>query len=129
MNAEQAELIRSLRDLADYLETKEFDLGHTTIGTVDVYLFCDDGQAFLKNVKVMGGFQREFNDYSAQAVKKFGMAKFIVHSSREQVCERVKVGVEVRPAEPERVIPAQPERVVDKYEYKCPESLLAGQEN
>ena len=41
---------------------------------------------------------------------------------RTSVCERVKVGTKVVPAEPARE--AQPERVEDVFEYQCP-SLFA----
>ncbi len=124
MEMQQQEIIKSLRDMADYLESHEFDLGGGIgFGSPELYLFTD-GSGFLENVKRMGGFTREFNDYSAQAVRKFGDAKFIIHASRPAVCEKVEVGVRVVPATPQRIIEAQPERVEPVYEYKCPESLL-----
>lgn len=127
MNVSQQELINELRAMADYLETHEFDdCRGSGFSHPEVYLFTDGG-GFLDNVKRMGGFKREFTDYSAQAVRQFGGSKFIVHTSRETVCERVEVGVIVIPAKEERIIPAEPEKIVPRYEYKCPESLLRGE--
>lgn len=124
MNQEQKDIIQSLRDMADYLEGREFDTSYGIgFSNPELHLFTD-GPGFLTNVKRMGGFVREFTDYSAQAVRKFGGAKFIVHASRHTVCEKVEVGVRVVPATPERVIAAQPEHIEPVYEYKCPESLL-----
>lgn len=125
MKPEQKELVDSLRSFADFLERTELDFENAYFGLTEIYLFCANADSFLKNTKALGGFTREFNDYSAQVHKKFGVVKFTVHTARESVCEKVKVGVEVLPAEPEKIIPAKPERVVDKYEYKCPESLLS----
>jgi len=127
MNEQQTQLIKSLRDFASYLETREFDTSAANFSGTDIFLFCDTGNSFLENTKHMGGFKRNFTDYSATLDKKFGKITFRLHSSREYVCEKVKVGVKVIPAEPERIIPAKPERVIDKYEYKCPESLLKGE--
>lgn len=124
MNSEQEELIKNLRELTNYLESKEFVSTGAGFGSVEVVLYCKDGQEFLENVSKMGSFTREFTDWSAQVIKKFGTCRFILHSSREMVCQKIKIGVKVLPAEPERIIPAKPERIVDEYEYKCPESLL-----
>ncbi len=127
MNNEQQEVVNGLRQLADFLENREFNLnGGTGFSTPELYLFTDGG-TFLENVKQLGGFTKEFTDYSAQAIKTFGKAKFVVHTSREKICEKIEDGVEVLPAEPERIIPAKPERIVPKYKYKCPESLLRGE--
>lgn len=124
MNQEQKDLIQSLRDMADWLEGREFDLSSGVgFGNVEVYLFTN-GSTFLSNVRRMGGFVREFNDYAAQAIRKFGNARFVVHTSRETVCEKIEVGVKVIPAQAERIIPAQAEKIVPVYEYRCPESLL-----
>lgn len=127
MNISQTEMINSLRGLADFLESRPLDLTGAYFSTPELYLFCNSSEEFLSNVKRLGGFKREFNEYYAQAIKRFGDIRLIVNVNRQAVCERVKVGVEVRPAEPERVIAAVPERIVDKYEYKCPESLLSGE--
>ncbi len=124
---EQQSIVTSLRQLADFLETKEFTLsGGIGFSNPELYLFTD-GESFLKNIQQLGGFTKEFTDYSAYAIKTFGKAKFVVHTSREKVCEKIEDGVEVIPAEPERIIPARPERIVPKYKYKCPESLLKGE--
>ena len=42
-----------------------------------------------------------------------------ITATQGSYCDRVQVGEETIPAEPEKVIPAQPERVVPKFEYVC----------
>ena len=42
-----------------------------------------------------------------------------IMATQGSYCDRVQVGEETIPAEPEKVIPAQPERVVPKFEYVC----------
>ncbi len=124
MSEQQKEIVSSLRNLADYLDRNEFDLSRASFNIPEVWVFCENVESFLSNTKKMGGFTRNFDEYSAQLEKKFGNAKFILHSSRESVCEKVKIGVTVIPAEEEKIIAAKPERVIDKFEYKCPDSLL-----
>ena len=48
-----------------------------------------------------------------------GHVDYSVQVYKETVCEKVQVGEEVIPAQPEQVIPAKPERVESVYEYKC----------
>ena len=125
MNQEDKQkLVGELRKMAAFLEVTEFVDDTAFFSNPEVYLFCPNAESFLGNIKVIGGFTREFNDYSAQCIKKFGDVKFILHSSRETICEKIEDGVQVIPATPEKIIPATPERVVPKYKYKCPESLL-----
>ena len=127
MHQEQQNVIDELKQLVSFLESHEFDLedGKHYFSNPELYLFTNTGDGFIKNVRNLGGFKREFNDYAANAVKQFGSTKLVVHSSRGSVCEKIKVGVKVVPAVPERIIPAQEERIEEVYEYKCPESLLA----
>ena len=125
MNQEEKQaLVDGLKKMAAFLEVTEFVDDSAYFSNPEVYLFCPDAESFLKNVKVIGGFKREFNEYSASCIKKFGDVKFTLHCSREAVCERIEDGVQIIPATSEKIIPAQPERVVPKYKYKCPESLL-----
>lgn len=84
--------------------------------------------------RAFGSCDKVFDEYSYRLSKDFGAGIVLqTYSSREAVCERIKIGEEIVPA---HVMPAQPateevfveERVKEIFEWKCPGSILASTE-
>lgn len=81
--------------------------------------------------RAFGTCDKVFDEYSYRLVKTFGAGiRLETYSSRESVCERVKIGEEVVPAHVVAAKPAEEEKFVEEYkrevfEWKCPGSLLA----
>lgn len=115
--AKQA-FVDGLRAMATHLERSNFD---------DEYAF---GDGFVFNVftwqesdfraagRSLGGRREKVLEggFAMQRVT-FGPHRIDVNLPREKVCERVKVG--------ERVVPAQEERVEEVFEWVCPEGFQA----
>ena len=121
-------LVRDLRDLADYLEARQFPKwARIHVGTV--YVFCNSAEEFGDAVSVLGECTKNANDLYLNATHYVGNLECQVTVSREKACERVKVGEKVIPATPEHVIPATPERSEDVYDWKCPQSFIALADN
>lgn len=109
------DFIDGLREMADWIEqTNWHDVFNCTI-----HVFPEQGK-FAEAVRRLGNCKKEFIGAWAYGVKKFGNSLEIrVCADRGKVCERVKVGT--------RIIPAQPEQEIDVYEWHCPESILKGE--
>lgn len=119
------EFVKDLRDLADYLETHNFELdkGDCLWGNGHIYLSCDKIPSFKKNIKAMGPFEKAAGD-DLEANKRFGSFTFQVYIARNKVCKRVVTGKRIIPAKP-----AEPEREEEIVKYECPKSFYDIQEN
>jgi hypothetical protein len=133
-----AKLIDELREVIAFLEERPDFPSLGTCYTFYAFVRGDDNLKAMDELrnaaKMMNGCKKSADAEWFNLTKEFGVngagARIQVTRSRDKVCERVKVGEEVIPAQPERVepekvIPAAPERVVEKFEWRCPESLLA----
>ena len=112
-------IIKELREAADYLESRAFEVDAVDFlfSDVRIYLSCESISSFKRNVKVMGAFEKRA-DSDLEAVRRFGGSSFRVYIARSKVCERIVTG--------KRVIPARPavsETEEDVVEYKCPKSF------
>lgn len=128
---EAKEFIRSLRLLANWYEA------HPEISVLPhPYLFktlwpseFKDPKTILAAVAKAGGkVAKNYTETEIQVEVRFGSILLRYDAPREKVCERVKVGEKIIPA---KVVPAReemfiPEKVEEIFEWKCPESLLAG---
>lgn len=81
--------------------------------------------------RIFGSLEKRYDESSFRLRKDFGGGIILeTYSSRESVCQRVKIGERVVPA---HVVPAKPaepeliveEKVVDEFAWECPDSLLA----
>ena len=65
------ELIKGLREIADHLESSEFDDSYNSryFGST-FYIGCDTKESFLKNAKALGGFQKETYASSDLQIRK-----------------------------------------------------------
>lgn len=122
MDNPNADLISGLRQLADFLEERPL----REICQQTFHVFGHTPEEFAEQLRIMGTADKSAGSGFFFAKRKFGQ-KVELHLciEREQVCERVKIGERIVPAEPERIIAATPERVEEVYEYRCPESILA----
>jgi hypothetical protein len=124
------EYIAGLREFADWLEAHpDFKMpwyGHT------VNVFCDKVADFVEARRAAGLRDKTADPNYIMFAQKFsGGWKLDININKEKTCERVKVGEEIVPAKPARTVelPAEPEKVVEKYEWKCPESIIAAIEH
>jgi hypothetical protein len=82
--------------------------------------------------KHIGACEKISRDSYFSLLKTFGSVWVEFFTMRENVCERVKVGekeipeqvIPAEPAKPEQIVAAHTEPI---YEWKCPESILAGE--
>lgn len=125
LRREASDVAAGLRDLADFLEDHpEVDVRYAgwsfNLFPEDLAEIGRGGYGRLEK-KVKGDWYCLIKHFGKHVTLEF-------NKSRELVCERVKVGEKIIPAEPERfipeqVIPAKPERVEEVYEWKCPPVL------
>ncbi len=116
--------IRTLREIADYVESRPFD-DDLPFPYPDLYLICDDKAEFGRAVAAAGSFEKTATDKWLNATIDFGFSKFQITIRQELICKRVKVGTKTIPATEEHTVPAEPERMEDVYKYECPDSFLA----
>jgi hypothetical protein len=128
-----AEFVQGLRDAANFFETHS-ELGpphedlhfHFYSRVGPFYADSKEGLAFF--AKSVGGHldKTGSNENFFRMKSDRGTFSVSIVSTRNSVCERIKVGTKIEPA---HVVPAQeetfvPEREVPIYEYRCP-SILA----
>lgn len=107
--------IDGLREMADYLETSELDLDFVYRSGLNIDVFTWNEDTFKEQSRMLGGFREKVLEGSyANTRRRFGPHKIDVTISREQICERVQVGVKTVPAQEE-----QPERTEPEYEWRC----------
>jgi hypothetical protein len=116
MTEKQAEFVRGLRELADWLEASpEWIGGYWNALRVDD--FVDTQDEFRAKARLLGGERRKDAVGNYLSVERFfGPHRVAVNVSREKVCERVVVGT--------REVPAEPARVEEIVEWRCEPSIL-----
>lgn len=126
------EYIAGLRELADFLESRDFpDTWKSSWGTdesypnINVSLFTYDKETFGKLTSLLGGLEKSASESYLTSHKKLANSSIQVHGYREMICEKVKVGTKIIPAKEAELVPAEPEHEEDIYEWKCPDSFLA----
>lgn len=129
------EYVDALRELANYVEAKDFPdtiTGWWSTERRDVfdpftlYINARNPIDFGTLCSSLGSFEKVVTDYSTGAeVKLSSGMKVHVSISREQVCRKKVVGTKIVPAKEEEIIPAEPEREVEIVEWECPESFIA----
>lgn len=121
MAKQRVDRVSSLRNLVEFLEAHE-SVPAPYLG--DFYLFARSKEEFLA-LRRLGGFEiKNADDQHFRMERSFGEFRLVLCVDREHVCERVKVGTRVVPAQPAKE--AQPERVEEVFEWRCPESVLNG---
>lgn len=126
--------IDGLRGLADFYETHP-NLP-APVCTTEAVILPNSKQELAALARAAGSLEKtEYCDGYFLLKKDFGPIVFRLLVEKSKTCERVKVGEDIIPAEPEHVvpehtvpeavIPAKPERVIEKFEWKCPPSILA----
>ena len=115
------EYAASLRLMADFFESHpEVE---TPSGEFSVY-----SRDLKRTAASIGSFDKVINGTWFELKKTFGPITVSWFNTRSNVCERVSKGTKIVP---ETIIPARPEQIipaheVEEFEWKCPESLLAG---
>ncbi len=117
-------LPESLRAMADFIESRDFDTVGLLVCEPNVMLFCKDAVQFGANVAALGDCKKNSDkvDGYVRAEKSFGVCNVKVLAGHEKVCEKVAVGTKTIPAAP--ALEATPEREETVYEWKCPDSFL-----
>lgn len=111
----QAEVIEKLPD--------RFWVNESRIG-----IGCKDKESVAEVARSLGGeWEKEASDIYFYLNRTVGDCKDAIYAyaERKVVCERVKVGEKVVPAQPETLVPATPERVEEVYKWVCPDSILS----
>jgi len=126
MNKEN--FIKELKEVADFLEEKDFDFEDCNIFDFTIFIACRSKESFQKNAKALGTFEKSADAW-INATRKFDQISIQVTAERDLVCKKVLVGTKIIPATeekiiPEMIVPACPEREEEVYEYKCPESFI-----
>jgi len=130
----KTEHIQALRDLANFLEQRDFPenwidkdrtYGYNRYPPVSLYLFTKDKQLFGQCMKAIGTCTKNATEGYLEIRRVEPTFSIEINANRSQVCEKVIVGKKVIPSKPEEIIPAEPEKEVDIVEWKCPESFLA----
>ena len=112
----QHEIIRELRAMADYIESRPFD-ENTPFTAPDIYIFLNTATEFGETVAAAGSVVKSADGEFLNATISFGDSMLQIAIQQDLVCERVKTG--------EKLIKAVPEHTKDIFEYQCPESFLA----
>ena len=125
---ERAEFVRSLRELADFYEVRP-ELPLPNSGYNWDLLACGGKEKLAWMATLLKPCEKDFKGVLAKVFRRFGPFKLEAYTLRSNVCERVVVGTRTVP---EKIIPAQvkeivPEHEEDIVEWKCPDSLLAGE--
>ena len=137
----QFEAVEGLRELADFLEGNLEILDRVVrSGGVKLYVWATTGEDLGRLGLALGHAEKDADDYYYNVTRDFGpLIGLQVTARRENVCEKVVVGVEeveVEERDPELVaaalasIPVQRvTKTVEKTEWLCPPSLgeLVGQ--
>jgi len=113
------DFIQGLRDMADFLENNPHLIQY--YGGVAIHNFAED----VNELKVMatgGKWDKESSGGYFTLRKDFGPHHISINAIRDEVCERVEVGVETV----EVYDPDAPKITVTRpvYEWNCPESIL-----
>lgn len=118
------EFIAGLRELVDWYEAHpECRPPHSC----SVDLFAHSKEEFIEMRRQAGCQEKAtVGDWMIFRKDFRGNVRIDINISKENTCERVKVGTRIIPAQPARVIEleAAPEKVEDVYEWKCPEAIL-----
>ncbi len=125
---ELQDCVDGFRRLADWLEGNGEKL-EPYLGDFRVDIFCHSAEEFVTKAKLFGSSDKVSEGSFVVLRKRFG--KFVgveLNARHEVVCKRVLVHTKVIPA---HTIPASPEmfvpeRVEEKYEWRCPDSILKG---
>lgn len=129
------EYVNSLRELADFVESKE--LPDNWKGSVyrddrcsydapDLNLDVADKQEFGRMVAALGTFDKTSTDCNVRAVVQLeDGASITVSIPREHICKKVVVGKKIVPFREAMLIQAEPEHEEDVVEWECPKSLIA----
>lgn len=124
----QQRFSEGLRELADFYDAHpEVKAPYTGTNFTIFGITKEDLPIYAR---AFGKAEKCFDAYSFQLSKSFGYEmKLRTYSSREEVCERVKIGEKVVPA---HTIPAQEEKFVEEeveavFEWKCPDAILKPQ--
>jgi hypothetical protein len=114
--------INAYREAADWLEQHP-ELPRIYPGNIGVFARGEDQKAEAAIVaKAMGKSRKVYTESSLHLGKKFGEHCTITYlADRDKVCERVKVGTRVEPAQTLSAREEQfvPEHEVELFEWKC----------
>ena len=121
--------VKQLRELASFIEEKDFDFKDVSIPYHTFHLFCSNPESFGENAKALGSFEKSADSYLNATKRVTQNFSLQVTIGRELVCKKVVTGKKIIPATeekviPEQIIPASPEKEEDVYEYVCPESFV-----
>jgi len=111
--AERMAYVNGLRALADYLETTTMNFKYEFGLRVDTWAYNEED--FAMQSRLLGGKRDKVLEGSYAITRRnFGPHFIDVNISRENVCERVQVGVKTIPAQE-----AKPARIEPEYEWQC----------
>lgn len=118
---EAAANYRALAELAERVPHGPY------VGSTDMIIVAHTSEEVAQTVKAIGGkWQKDNNENNMliiQTVTDTADIRLVINHAH--ICERVKTGTLLVPAQPERTLPATPQHEEDVYEWKCPESILA----
>lgn len=129
---QKSEYIKGLRELADYLEKKDFPdtvkgwLGDRKelFSPISLYLYTNNKEDFGQLCGILGTFKKSVTDYSTNAEVALESGFTVkVSADRGTVCTRKVVGTKTVPAT-ERVVEEVPEHEEEIVEWECPESFV-----
>ncbi len=107
------ELVKGLRDLADWLEARP-SLRTPCVPEFNVFAYSRED--FNEQLRLMGSGEKDQVGGYLTVEKAFGPVVFALNISQNEVCTRTQVGV--------REVEAQKARTVPIYEWECPESFM-----
>jgi hypothetical protein len=119
-------LIAGFRQLADFLEQRPELHKYLEYASETFNIFIKRAE-LAEIARVMGPVRKHSVDHWFYLARDFGPVSLHAAITRDEVCQKVKTGTRVIPAQEARTveIAATPERIEDVYEWKCPESILA----
>lgn len=123
---DRTQLIAGLRAMADWYEARpNLPSGYSC----DLILWTHSKQELAAVIRECGTLEKSYTkeEESVRLRKRFGPIEFRLLAHKVDTCDRVKVGEVIEPAKPARTLelPAEPEKVVEKFEWRCHESILA----
>lgn len=117
----RADDLAGMRELIDFLEANPC----VPLPSFDMNTYAENAEEFVTLRRVMGATDKyDCGDWMYFRKRFSGDVRLDLNISKEQTCERVKVGTRKVAA-----TPALPERTDDVFEWKCSGSILAATKN
>lgn len=133
-----SDFVDGLREMADFLDMHPHLLDRLNFASADAHVFARDESDFSDLLLDLGKGEKRASEGYLSVRRRFGPHALVLSLARSLACERVQTGTETVeetvgldevPCDAEvlgEVRQVKIKRTVPTFEWKCPESFLAG---